>query len=210
VSALDYLRRLESLDPHASLLTPAGTRLLLLTGQSSFRSARLEPDQSSFLRAIAPAGAAIVDAGFPFHSAMLTDAPPPGIAAASWRNLLQAFWSVASPGYQRSVARTLQQALDATANELLLVTGSCGLQLANRAWPKLVIPPRLRIRIVAVGPACFGRLRLAPAGVTVVQGTRDRWSRLFFHGPIDVRVPCGHLDAWTSPAVRAQIAALLG
>ena len=209
MNALDYLRRLEGLDPHASLLTPAGTRLLLFTGQSSFRSARLEPDQSSFLRTIAPAGATIVDAGFPFHPAMLSDAPVPGIVAASWRNLLQAFWSVASPRYQRCVARTLQQALDATAKELLLVTGSCGLQLVNRAWPGLTIPAGLGIRIVALGPACFGRLRLAPAEVTVVQGTRDGWSRIFFHGPIDVRVPCGHLDAWTSPAVRARIAALL-
>ena len=209
MSAFDYLRRLEELDPRASLVTPAGVRLLLLTGQSSFRSARLEPEQSAFLRAIAPPDATIVDAGFPFHPAMLDDAPPPGMVAASWRNLLQVLWSVASPRYQTSVARTLQQAVDATEIELLLVTGSCGLQIANRVWPRLVIPPGLRIRAVALGPACFGRLRLAPARVAVVQGTRDGWSRLFFRGRIDARVPCGHLDAWTSPAVRAEIAALL-
>ena len=209
MSGLRYLSRIEALDPQASLLAPAAIRLLLLTGQSSFRSARLEPEQSSFLRAIAPPGAAIVDLGFPFHPAMLTDARSPGILAASWRNLLQVIWSVASPRYQASVARTLQQALDATESELLLVTGSCGLQIANRAWPRLVVPPGLRTRVVALGPACFGRLRLAPAEITVVQGARDGWSRLFYRGRIDARVPCGHLDAWTSPAVRAQIAALL-
>ena len=140
---------------------------------------------------------------------MLTDAPSPGIVAASARNLLQAFWSVASARYQRCVVQTLQRALDATESELVLVTGSCGLQIANRAWPGLTIPPGLRLRIVALGPACIGRLQLAPAEVTVVQGTHDLWSRLFFRGPIDLRVPCGHLDAWTSPEVRLRIAALL-
>lgn len=209
MSAASYLRRLEELDPSTSLLTPAPVRLLLLTGQSSFASASLRPEQSSFLRAVAPPRAAIADSGFPFHPAMLADAPLPGLVAASWRNFLQVVWSVTLAKYQRLVRANLQRALDTTAEELLLVTGSCGLQMANRAWPGLVVPVGLRVRLVALGPACFGALRVAPAAVTVVQGTGDGWSRVFYRGRVDVRAPCGHLDYWTSPAVRATVATLL-
>ncbi len=209
MSGASYLCRLEALDPRASLLAPAERRLLLLTGQSSFASARLAPEQSAFLAAVAPPGADLHDAGFPFHPAMLGDAPAAGILAASARNFLQVLWSVSSRRYQACVRATLQQALDATRDELLLLTGSCGLQLANRAWPGLVVPARLRVRIVALGPACFGALRLAPVEVTVVRGRGDGWSRLFYRGRIDVEAPCGHLDYWTSSAVREAVAALL-
>ncbi len=207
MSALGYLRRLDALDPRASLLTPTRVSLLLLTGQSSFASASLRAEQSAFLRAVAPPRARVIEAGFPFHPALLADASTPGIVAASLRNFVQVLWSVGSVRYQAIVRRTLQQALDTAAEELLLVTGSSGLQMANRAWPALAMPEALRVRIVALGPACFGPLRLSPAQVTVVQGAGDGWSRLFFRGRIDAHAPCGHLDYWTSSTVRDQVAA---
>jgi hypothetical protein len=129
--------------------------------------------------------------------------------AASLRNVVQVFWSFASTRYQSIVRQTLQRAIDTTERRLLLITGSCGLQLAVRAWPDLRIPAALEVRIVALGPACFGRLRLAPAAITVLQGGHDGWSRLFYRGPVDARLPCGHLDYWTSPEVREIVAKLL-
>ncbi len=205
-----YLRRLAALDPHGSLLAPADVRMLLLTGQSSFRSARLAAEQVAFLRAVSPCPDAVVEAGFPFHADLLADEREPfDLLVASARNARQVVWSMTSSRYQQVVQRTLQQALNATRERLMVVTGSCGLQLLNRAWTSLVVPPRLRVQVVALGPACFAPLRLRPAEVTVIAGTRDPWSRLFYYGRADLRVACGHLDYWASPEVRARVAAIL-
>jgi hypothetical protein len=209
-SGRGYLRRLAALDPRGSLITPADLRVLLLTGQSSFRSARLADEQVEFLRTVSPCAGAAVEAGFPFHADLLADEREPfALVAASARNARQVVWSVTSRRYRQVVEHTLQQALDATRERLIVVTGSCGLQLLNRAWTPLALPPRLRVQVVALGPACFAPLRLAPAEVTVIAGARDPWSRLFYGGRTDVRVACGHLDYWTSPEVRARVAAIL-
>lgn len=209
-SGRGYLRRLAALDPRGSLLAPADLRVMLLTGQSSFRSARLAAEQVAFLRAVSPCPGAVLEAGFPFHADLMVDEREPfALVAASARNARQVLWSVTSSRYQRVVQRTLQQALDATRERLIVVTGSCGLQLLNRAWSQLVLPPGLRVQVVAIGPACFSPLRLVPAEVTVIAGTRDPWSRLFYRGRADVRVACGHLDYWTSAEVRSRVAAIL-
>lgn len=209
-SGRGYLLRLASLDPRRTLLVPADVRVLLLTGQSSFRSARLAAEQAAFLRAVSPGDGALLEAGFPFHADLLADERERcGLLAASVRNARQVGWSVTSSRYQQVVRRTLQQALDATRERLIVITGSCGLQLLNRAWPRLVVPPRLRAQVVALGPACLAPLRLAPAAVTVMVGKRDPWSRLFYRGRVDERVDCGHLDYWASAEVRARVAAIL-
>ncbi len=209
-SGRGYLRRLAALDPRGSLLAPADLRVLLVTGQSSFRSARLAEEQVAFLREVSPCPGAVLEAGFPFHADLLADEREPfALLAASARNARQVVWSMTSRRYQQVVRRTLQQALDATRERLIVLTGSCGLQLLNRAWTRLALPPRLRVQVVALGPACFAPLRLRPAEVTVIVGTRDPWSRLFYRGRADVRVACGHLDYWTSPDVRARVAAIL-
>lgn len=92
--------------------------------------------------------------------------------------------------------------MDATSRRLILTTGSCGLQLANAAWPLLRVPPDLRVDVTALGPACFGKLRMP---VTVVQGRRDRWSRMFYRGRVDHFCECGHLDYWDSNEARALL-----
>ncbi len=191
-----FRQRLAALPPAGCLLTPASSRVLLLTGQSSFRSSVLRPEQFAFLSAVAPPGAVPLDAGFPFHADFLSPSPnSPGLLAASWRNALQVFWSMRDTTFTAHVAVRLQQAA-ATSRRLILITGSCGLQLANAAWPALRLPPRLQIDVVALGPASFGPLHV-PA--TVLQGRRDEWSRLFYSGPVHYRPPCGHLDYWRCP-----------
>jgi hypothetical protein len=192
-----FRQRLAALPPDGCLLTPASSRLLLLTGQSSFRSSVLSPEQFAFLSAVAPPGAVPLDAGFPFHVAFLEPSPSaPGLLAASCRNALQVLWTRYDPAFVAHVAARLQQAAAATSRRLILITGSCGLQLANAAWPALRLPHRLRIDVVALGPASFGPLHV-PA--TVLQGRRDDWSRLLYRGPVHYRPPCGHLDYWRCP-----------
>ena len=124
------------------------------------------------------------------------------MVGASWRNMRQVYWSLWSPGFRAVVAQRLQILLEATERRLILITGSCGMQLANEAWPLLRPRSNLRIDVIALGPACFGELRM-PA--TVIQGRGDFWSRLFYHGPVDHYCDCGHLDYWGSEAVRGLI-----
>jgi len=196
----DYRKRLAALSPEGCLLAPADCRLILLTGQSSFASSALSPAQREFLSAVSPTGASIVDAGFPFHQEFHGGGfAETGLIGASVRNAAQVIWSRTSIPFRHSVARRLQRAIDTTRQRLLLLTGSCGLQLANAVWPDLRIPHALRIDAVALGPACFGPLQL---DATVIQGRQDIWSRLFYRGPVHHLSNCAHLDYWTSTEVR--------
>jgi len=207
---MKYLQRLQSHPRDGSLLAAADSRVLLLTGQSSFSSARLSPEQESFLRHVAPARCEVVWSGFPYHTEFLgSDFRSSGMVAASVRNGLQVMWSFWHPGYRRALLRVLQEVIDTTSRRLVLITGSCGLQLANVVWPKLRLPSALRVQVVALGPACFSTLRLHGAQITVLQGDRDGWSRLFYRGLVDVRCACGHLDYWTSMEVRRRVGEML-
>src|SRR5512133_1966915 len=140
---MSYRTRLADLDESFSLITPAPSRLILLTGQSSFRSSRLSSAQEEFLKAVAPPGVEPLLAGFPYHANFDGDAPPPSLPAASLRNALQVCWSLFSPAYRRSAALVLQAILRNTREDLYIVTGSCGLQILASAWPMLEAPDSL-------------------------------------------------------------------
>jgi hypothetical protein len=199
---MSYPHRLASLAPERSLIHQADSRVVILTGQSSFTSSRLSAIQQGFLEAITPPGFDLMPAGFPYHADLLGTRPEPSILSASWRNAAQTFWSAAPTVFRQALAQTLNTLLSRTNRRLILITGSCGLQLANSVWPELNKPAELDIRVIALGPACFGTLQV-PA--TVIQGRRDYWSKLFYRGPVKFHVPCGHLDYWTSHEVRALI-----
>lgn len=187
---MNYFARLRELDDAGSLLVPVERRVMILTGQSSWRSARLSPAQEAFLDAATPPGWTAVRAGFPYHSAMMGVAfEETSMLAASWRNAAQVAMSMASPAYREVLRRVVQRAMDTSHERLRIVTGSCGLQLLNCVWEEL----RGEAEVIALGPACFGTLRV-PA--EVVRGDRDGWSRLFYRGRVDRQVSCGHLDYW--------------
>lgn len=187
---MNYFARLQRLDEAGSLLTPVDRRVMILTGQSSWRAARLSPAQESFLDAVTPAGWTAVRAGFPYHSAMMgPEFEEASMIAASWRNAAQVAMSVGSAPYREVVRRVLQRAMDTSRVRLRIVTGSCGLQLLNCVWDDL----RGEAEVLALGPACLGPLR-TPA--EVVRGDRDGWSRLFYWGRVDRTAECGHLDYW--------------
>ena len=199
-----HLRRLMGA---SAVLTPEESRVVLLTGQSSFTSSALSLAQLAFLESVAPEGCPAVDRGFPFDPAF--DGPgfaDTGVVAASWRNARQVCWSLCSRNFQDAVARRLQMVIDATRRRLVIITGSCGLQLANTAWPRLRMPPNLRVDVIALGPACFGTPRLR---AYVVQGRWDAWSRLFYGNRVDHVCNCSHLDYWESQEVRVLVRGLL-
>jgi hypothetical protein len=161
------------------------------------------PVQLEFLRSVAPPETAILEAGFPFHPEF--DHPSESaLIAASVRNALQYLWSRHSPGYQRLVTKALQPLFDNTSHKLVIITGSCGLQILHSAWPSIVKPANLNVRIIAVGPAGPPM----PEAITL-QGTRDFWSKILYRGPVAVRCNTGHLDYWSSPEVRRIVVQLL-
>ena len=207
---MKYLERLQRHQRDGSLIAAADSRVLLLTGQSSFSNARLSPEQEGFLRAVVPECCEVTASGFPYRAEFLRgEFRSSGMVAASVRNGLQVMWSLGHPGYRRALECVLQGVIDATARRLVLITGSCGLQLANAVWPKLRLRSALHIQVIALGPVCFGTLRLQGAQVSVLQGDRDGWSRRFYRGPVDVCCACGHLDYWTSTEVRQRVAEIL-
>lgn len=197
-----YLERLQAAKEPVA---PAEVRVALLTGQSSFQSSTLSPAQLQFLTVIAPKNAAILPIGFPFDFAFQgAGFRETSLAGASCRNARQVVWALRSLAFQQVVAQRLHALITATSQRLILITGSCGLQLANAAWPALPAGPR--VDVIALGPACFGTLRV-PA--IVVQGRADHWSRLFYRGRVDHRPACGHLEYWNSAEVRALVKGLL-
>lgn len=202
-----YPRRLATLDPAGFLLPRVAERLCLLTGQSDFATSALASDKLAFLTAVAPAGATITPVGFPWH--MDFAAPAEGavpIALASLRNARQWIWARRDTVYRDAVANVVGTLLARTEQRLLLVTGSCGVDLLADALARLPAGgPQIRAAIV--GPAgrrpCEGRL----AATLVVQGRRDGWSRALWRGAVDVRPDCGHLQYYMNGATRAAIAA---
>lgn len=189
-----YLDRLEG----ASETLPfVDRRVALLTGQSSFVSSALSPAQISFLRAVAPAGASVLEMGFPFDSSFLGEGfRETGMAGASLRNARQVGWALRSERF-RGIVRARLGMLAGAAARTVLITGSCGLQLANIWWPG---------KVIALGPACLGELRVR---AYVVRGRRDGWSRLFYRGRVDRECGCGHLDYWESEEVRELVKGIL-
>lgn len=193
---MSYLSRLAELNYSRSLATPVASRVVLLTGQSSFRSSRLSQDQLQLLRGVA--NATPLELGFPYHPDFDVEEPSPDLMRASLRNAMQFLWTLQP---QPAIGQALQPLFENTSESLFIITGSCGLQLLNSAWPFLKRPKTLRLQVVAIGPAILNS-RLQPV---VIQGRHDLWSRLLYHGPVTTHCNCGHLDYWKSPEVRRWV-----
>lgn len=206
---MSYRTRLAALDQSLSLIKPAPSRLILLTGQSSFRSSRLSPEQVDFLSSVAPPRVEPLQNGFPYHGHFDCPAPPPGLLAASVRNALQVCWSLFSPEYRRAVAHVLQTVFRNTSDTLYIITGSCGLQILASAWPMLSVPNGLDVRVVALGPALLHAGALPVDRIAALQGRRDFCSRLLYRGRLAAQCDSGHMDYWTSPDTRELVASLL-
>jgi hypothetical protein len=192
-----------------SLVGPAAHRLVLLTGQSAPSNTALSPQQIAFLHAVAPPGVEILAHGFPFLRSHETDIyREPWLVVAAVNNARQYLAARFSRRFQDKIVVRLDELFAKTEETLLIITGSCGLRLLDAAWPRLTRggPP---FHVIALGPASDGRLRIPQGNLTTVQGARDGWSAMLFHGAIDHRVPGGHLDYWTCDPTIALVRSLL-
>jgi hypothetical protein len=169
-------------------------RIAILTGQSDPRSAALSPAQADFLDRIRPPDCEVIRTGFPYtENAGYRDVP---ILRASVRNARQVLWTF-SESFPKQIGERIDT-LSLGVKRLILITGSCGLQMANAAWPRLTAAAE--IQVVALGPVCLTKLRMP---IVAIRGRRDIWSRLMFGGAIDYHCDCGHLAYWESEEVRA-------
>lgn len=114
------------------------------------------------------------------------------ILAASWNNVghyLQSRRPAFAQAHREAVSGLFNQ-----HDKVLLLAGSCGLELLNN----LDLPPeiRQRVHVFAYGPV--SRRLPAVASCVVVQGTRD-WLSRFYHFRADHRYPCPHMGYLQSP-----------
>lgn len=204
------LPRLRRYDPADSLARPAAHAIAWLTGQSAYHHACLSPTQAAFLRAVTPPGWESLAANFPYNqAALVTTYQPTPLLTASVRNSAQFLAALSSSAFGQACARHLQPLLDATTSRLVLLCGSCGLQLFQAALPWLRVPPGLRIHLVGLGPVCLQHHPHPQVAVTVVQGQRDWLSRNLCRLPCQHRVPAGHLDYAELPELPALVRRLL-
>lgn len=185
---------------------PCEHRLLLLTGQSNPRSSPLSAAQAGFLSSLSSLPIEVVLTGFPFDEAP-TPNRPVGLLEASLQNARQYLWARSDPAYAQAVAQVLQPILASVSRSMLLVTGSCGLQILEAAWSHLPRTPQLKMEILALGPVGSAP-HFDEAGFSAVQGSADLWSRLLYHGPITDKTSCGHLDYWHDAVARTALRTL--
>lgn len=197
---MSYLERLERMDEAGTLLAPARRRMLLWTGQSGYAAGALRAEQREFLQAVA--GEEAVLAGFPFHREFDREYEL-RIVRASLRNARQTWWCAANARYRRAVGKVLGQAVRSVSERLMIVCGSCGLEIVNAAAEEMGGALPDHVEIVALGPTCLRPLRLEV--VRVVQGRRDRWSQWLYRGPVEVVTGGGHLDYWRCEQTRAVV-----
>ncbi|MBO2012177.1 hypothetical protein [Hymenobacter negativus] len=204
------LHRLRRYNPADSLARPSVRTVAWLTGQSDYRSACLSPAQAAVLRAVATPGWVGLEANFPYNQAALPAGYRPApLLAASVRNSAQFIAALGSSTFRRACARHLQPLLDATSSRLVLLCGSCGLQLFYAALPWLRVPVGLHIQLVGLGPVCVRHQSHPQVAVAVVQGWRDWLSRSLCRLPCDYRVSAGHLDYAELPELPALFKQLL-
>ena len=207
---LGNLHRLRRYDPAKSLAQPGAQVVAWLTGQSDYRSACLSPAQAAVLRAIAAPGWVGVEANFPYNQAALTAGYRPApLLAASVRNSAQFVAALGSTTFRQACARHLQPLLQAATHRLVLLCGSCGLQLFYAALPWLRVPAGLEIQLIGLGPVCVRHHTHSQVAVTVVQGQRDWLSRSLCRLPCNYRVAAGHLDYAALPELPALLRQLL-
>ena len=217
-----------------SLLRPAARRLVLLTGQSDPRRTDLSVEQAAFLDHVAPPGVEVVRDGFPWLAATRGRA-----AAPLWRaclsNARQLRAARGSLGFQGFLQARVGDLLDTTAERLVVVTGSCGLELLRAGWPVRgpeapepkgygaarrpgpakgephADPPRMprRTLVIALGPVAAAPVRLPGAALVTLRGARDGWSRALHRAPVDHATRCGHLGYWTCAETAAIVRRLV-
>jgi hypothetical protein len=169
--------------PRSHPFTPI--KVVLLSGLSDPATCALSPTQVQFLGALEAPESCKLYWNFPYIPCPARPHPEPPLWLASLRNARQ-FVLASRPAYC-TAARRHWQALTASADEVVVITLSCGLEILNNC---LDIQPVPKIRVFALGPVAW---HLPRVPCTLVQGTHDHVSRSFFKVS-DVIVPyVGHM-----------------
>jgi hypothetical protein len=176
-----------------------------LTGQSSYRHSQLSAGQLDLLNSLTAVGYEAVRGGFPFNGgAMTMPYRREPLAAASVRNGVQYLAARVDRRFRVELTRHLQPLFDQTGRRLVLLCGSCGLELLAAALPRLRLRPRLEVLALALGPV--GRLPAAGGlRLHVIRADGDWISRLGCRRAADLRVPGGHLGYLRQREVRAEV-----
>jgi hypothetical protein len=169
-----------------------------VTGLSRPSSCCLSKAQRELLQLPELEGQCVVPWNFPFIPTFDVT-PPVNILQASVANGTQMALSMTNS--YRVLANRHWDSLMQSTSRLLLITGSCGLQLVN-SWTALSAHAD-QVEILALGPVAIAR---SCVPTTVVQGSRDYISRLWFSRPEIVVNGVGHMDYWSNRDVK-EIAA---
>lgn len=177
-------------------------RIVIVTGLSNPTTCRLTEHQKSIVTEVEGASDFFVPWNFPFlPDSVLTGSVPrsePTLLTAAIANGLQ-FLRSRTEGYRRAAEPHWNAVLN-SSGRMILITGSCGIQLA--AASGVLRSAAGRIKAIALGPT-GGTDAVFP--VTTVQGDRDWISRRWYR-QVDHPVPeAGHMDYWEHPEVRERV-----
>lgn len=181
-------------------------KIVVVSGLSNPLSCELTPAQASLIALPELPSESVVTRNFPFCDQIDADDSilssyarkkphQASLIRASYSNGLQ-FIRTWSAEYHRN-AIPHWNALLHSVDHLLVISGSCGIQLLTSC--KQLQGTFNKVHLLALGPV--GLLR--PTFPTVLlQGNRDWLSRAFFRSPDTIVHGVGHMDYWEHPQVR--------
>lgn len=178
--AKEYKEKLSNLNESGYMLKREDNRLCLLTGQSSFKTSRLDKDKLDFLNHISDHNFTAVTIGFPWHNEFDVLADKPSLITASIRNIRQYLWLNFDKEYKKKVSDIINKLVQMTNNRLIIITGSCGIKYLSCALENINITSELWV--LALGPV--GNKNINSRNIRrfhVIQGKYDIWSKLLTH-----------------------------
>lgn len=196
--AKEYRKKLSNLDPSGYMLKRRDNHLCLLTGQSSFKTSRLDKEKLDFLNHISDQDLTTVTIGFPWHNEFDILAGKPALIAATIRNIRQYLWLNLDKEYKKSVSNIIRKIVEMTDKKLVIITGSCGIGYLSCALENIKVTNELWV--LALGPV--GSKNINSKNISrfhVIQGHNDIWSKLLWLGNVDEYTNCGHMEYYKCP-----------
>lgn len=197
-----------------SICEPLPSRVVLITGLSNPACCCLHPQLRSFLDSLSFPAEQKVSKNFPFTECLTATSmessgwnqPKCGdvsIIRASLSNAYQFTFTYGSREFARQAVLHWRQ-LRQLSGRLLVITGSCGLDLVERleeqtGWGGHPIENGRTLRVLALGPVA--RKSRLPV-VTAIQGQRDWISKVFYRQAKTSIAKVGHMDYWTSDRIK--------
>lgn len=169
-------------------------KIAFITGLSDPTRCALSQKQRRFLSALDIPEADKIYYNFPYLPAFGSGETSAPLWQASFANYRQ--FRMARQNQYLAAARRHLETFFASAETIIFLAGSCGLEILNHAIGRH--PPEKPMHVFALGPVARRR-PVFPH--TLIQGQRDYISKLFFRD-VDVIIPgVGHMDYLDNSAV---------